>query len=181
MADKYDEIRENVSALLAKAGITYSAEFVPQSKSRNAGGKPSLNWRVTLAATGWAARTLTTDYMQGVGHVPNYNALKGPKDTLFNDGYLRKCAESGRYGNPDGITRMPLPAPHVADVVHSLVLDSDVINYGSFEEWARESGYDEDSRSAEKTYQACMEIALKLRQVLGDELIAKLRTALQDY
>lgn len=169
MADKYDEIRENVSALLAKAGVTYSAEFVPQSKSRNALEKePSLNWRVTL--TGGRVAPWTTDYMQGIGHVPNYNALKGPKTTLFNDGYLR-----------DGITRMPLPAPHVADVAHSLVLDSDVISYGSFEEWAREFGYDEDSRKAERTYQACMAIALKLRQILGDELIAKLRDALEDY
>lgn len=180
MTDKYDEIRENVSALLAKAGVTYSAEFVPQSKSRNATEKePSLNWRVTL--TGVPIAPLTTDYMQGIGHVPNYNALKGPKTTLFNDGYLRNCAESGRYGNPDSITRIPLSAPHAADVVQSLVLDSDVINYGSFEEWAREFGYDEDSRKAEKTYQACRAIALKLRQILGGELIAKLRDALQDY
>lgn len=44
MTDKYDEIRENVSALLAKAGVTYSAEFVPQSKSRNATEKePSID------------------------------------------------------------------------------------------------------------------------------------------
>lgn len=180
MVDKYDEIRENVSALLAKAGVTYSAEFVPQSKSRNATEKePSLNWRVTL--TGGRVAPLTTDYMQGIGHVPNYNALKGPRTTLFNEGYLRSCAERGRYGNPDGITRMPLPAPHVADVVHSLVLDSDVINYGSFEEWASEFGYDSDSRKAERVYQDCMAIALKLRQILGDELIAKLRTALEDY
>lgn len=180
MADKYDDIRENVSALLAKAGVTYAAEFVPQSKSRNALEKePSLNWRVTL--TGAPVAPLTTDYMQGIGHVPNYNALKGPKNTLFNDEYLRSCAERGRYGNPDGITRMPLPVPHVADVVHSLVLDSDVINYGSFEEWASEFGYDSDSRKAERVYQDCMVIALKLRQILGDELIAKLRDVLQDY
>lgn len=131
--------------------------------------------------TGGRVAPLTTDYMQGIGHVPNYNALKGPKTTLFNDEYLRSCAERGRCGNPDGIARMPLPAPHAADVLHSLILDSDVLEYGSFEEWASSLGYDEDSRTAEKIYRACLEIALKLRQLLGDELIAKLRDALQEY
>ena len=68
-----------------------------------------------------------------------------------------------------------------ADVLHSLVSDSDVLNYNSFESWASELGYDLDSRKAEGIYRACLSFSLALRNGLGEQLLADLREAVQDY
>ncbi len=60
-------------------------------------------------------------------------------------------------------------APTTADVLNSLISDSaGYDNASSFEEWADELGYDEDSRKAEAIYRACGEQALQLRELLGD-------------
>jgi hypothetical protein len=71
--------------------------------------------------------------------------------------------------------------PDPLDVVYSLISDSNVLDYGGFEGWAAEYGYDTDSRSAESTYRACLEIALQLRAAIGEAGIASLQTAFQDY
>lgn len=71
--------------------------------------------------------------------------------------------------------------PDVESVIYSLISDSDVLNYGTFEEWAETFGYETDSRSAESTYRACLEIALKLRAAIGESGLETLATAFQDY
>src|SRR5690606_30024160 len=57
----------------------------------------------------------------------------------------------------------------LSDVMNSLFLDADVRHYSSFEEWARDYGYDTDSRSAERTYKACLKNYDDLRGLLGDD------------
>ena len=49
------------------------------------------------------------------------------------------------------------------------------------EGWAADLGYDTDSRSAEQTYRACLEIGLKMRNGLGDAQLRALRGIYQDY
>lgn len=71
--------------------------------------------------------------------------------------------------------------PNPADVMHSLLMDSTVLDSGGFEEWAAELGYDTDSRKAEEIYSACLEIALKVRAGLGESIMAELAEAAQDY
>lgn len=177
-----------LDATIACLGLDYSAYFVPQSQSRNAREKnPSLNWRVTIKNAG---RALTTDYTQGIGHLPeefrrHLQAQKGlgPRGLAQIE---RKVAETGRTGrvlsSPDILTSAkPLPAPLLRDVLYCLVMDAGVIDYATFEEWASEYGYDTDSREAEKTYRACLETALQLRAILGNENMNKLREAFQDY
>ena len=171
------------------AAVTYAAEFVPQSKSRNASEpRPCLNWRVTLAGKG---RTITTDYMQGIGHVPDHQHMRRTIDVA---NYETECAETGKYApgglyikNANGsngarsIGRAKLPPPDLLDVVYCLVSDADVIDCASFEDWAGDYGYDTDSRAAEKTYRECLAIALELRALLGDAALAELRELFSDY
>jgi hypothetical protein len=71
--------------------------------------------------------------------------------------------------------------PNECDVIHSLVADSDCLNYTSFEEWADVCGYSADSRRAESIYQDCLAIALQLRNGLGERAFAELQAACQDY
>lgn len=169
--------------------LDYAAVFVPQSQSRNAGEKnPSLNWRVTLnmKGPGKGREILTCDYMQGIGHAPKYRASRyNSTDQAI---YFRDVAEKGKYTKGETPWEKPsyqwhitpLPAPALADVLHSLLLDADALDFGGFEEWARDLGYDPDSREGERVYRACLETGLKLRAALGDEKMAKLREALRD-
>lgn len=159
--------------------LEYSAEFVPQSKSRNADAKePSLNWRVTLKR---GSLSLVTDYMQGIGHLPKSEKAFNPR-SVDGDKAVRRAAEQGTFARHDGYvtSRNPIPAPELSGVLYCLLLDAEAVDHGSFEDWAGNFGYDTDSRKAEGIYRACLETGLKLRAMLGDETIQRLREALQD-
>jgi hypothetical protein len=188
MSTDKDKLRADVLAALGD--VTYAAEFVPQSKSRNA-TEPgrSLNWRVTLARP--RGRSISTDYMQGIGHIPDHRFMR---TTLDVEAYEFEVCEMGKYA-PGGLyirnangsngakqrVRAALPAPDVLDVLACLLLDSVVLEYATFEEWAPNLGYDPDSRTGERAYRACLEIALALRALLGEPCMTRLRELLQDY
>lgn len=177
--------RERAEACIASLGLTMTAVFVPQSQSRNKGDRtPSLNWRVTIAKAGTSA-TLTTDYMQGIGHLPKYTG----RERLYPHAKMERERDAAEHGKvcatlmPSGhwYGAKPVPPPTIADVLHCLVSDADAIDYATFEEWADCFGYETDSRSGEATYRACLTIALQLRSMVGDAGLAALREAFQDY
>lgn len=178
-------MNDQINATLDKYNLTVESVFIPFSQSRNAGEKsPSLNWRVTLKQNG--RNVLTTDYSAGCAHAPSYK--QSFKRDYINDqmvkaeceygGQARHMGASDWVGVPENKKGTIKPDP--ADVVYSLLMDSEVLDYSSFEEWAGSFGYDEDSRQAEQIYNACMKIALKFRQI-GESAIAELREVFQDY
>jgi len=68
--------------------------------------------------------------------------------------------------------------PTAADVLECLRSDaSSVDSARDFEDWARDLGYDTDSRKAESTYRACLKVAARLRRFLGADAYAELMTA----
>lgn len=178
--------REKILAFAERRALTLDSEFVPWSRSRNAKEKsPSLNWIVTLRRDG--REILRTDYMAGAGHCP-----ADKKKWTDNHGKreaIRIECETGQTAR--GLFTMSKPMarsgaehaikPDLADVLYSLALDSDVLEYGAFDDWALIYGYDPDSRSAEKTWRACVEIALKLRAALGEKGLTELREACDNY
>lgn len=177
---------EQRDAVIAALGLTYSAAFVPLSQSRNkdkvTSRKPSdwsLNWRVSIGKNG---RSIETDYMQGIAHIPGYKHNQRWTQDAF-DG-TKNAVETGKSGTVSsiGLGRVtPIPAPLLRDVLASLVLDASVVDYPDFESWAGDFGYDADSRDAERIYRACLDIGLKLRAMLGDKAMADLRDVFQDY
>lgn len=195
-----DNKHEAIDTYIASLPIAYNAIFIPQSASRNADDKrPSLNWSVTIAPNagkGTFTRQLTTDYMQGIAHAPDY--VQSWNSDGNQNAYYRNVAETGKYNkklkkfstgkidwygsyNHGYAPKLTLPKPLLRDVLYSLVLDSDVIQYATFEDWAAEFGYETDSRKAEKTYTDCLAIALKLRALIGEKAIADLRELFNDY
>lgn len=180
MSTKQDEI----NAVLAKHGLTVESVFVPWSQSRNAGEKqPSLNWRVTLLHNG--KKILTTDYGAGMGHCPSYKSGNPFRMTVDQMAAIKAECERGTAQFVGSLGAMARPGlkkilPDSRDVIYSLLMDSEVIDYPSFEEWARDFGYDEDSRKDEAVYNACMKIALQFRRI-GESVIAELREVYQDY
>lgn len=175
-----------IESVAEQLGITMECKFVPFSQSRNAGEKsPSLNWKVTLRVGG--RDMLTTDYTAGCGHCPAYKAdvkVAGGRNSILRDELIRDECEKGKSIKFQGDyvrTYGPAILPNLADVLHSLASDADVLDHGTFEEWAHSYGYDIDSRKAEGIYRVCLEIALKLRSGLGEQGLATLREAVQDY
>ena len=60
--------------------------------------------------------------------------------------------------------------PELDDVLDCLASDAATVdNARSFEDWAGDLGYDEDSRRAYRTYEAIQRQAGELRQLLGAE------------
>ena len=174
-------------ATIDKLGLTISAKFVPFSQSRNAKEKsPSLNWQVTLLRDG--REVLTTDYSAGCAHAPSYKQTWGRRTSEDQERDSRVAWEC-ENGRPAGqfvnirhrAQNPPTLQPDTEGVIWSLVMDSDVIDAGGFESWASDLGYDPDSRKAEATYRACLEIALKLRAAIGDAGLAALREAFEGY
>ena len=174
-------INDKIGVAIAKHGLTVESEFVPYSRSRKAKEKwLSLNWKVTLKQNG--RKILTTDYSAGYAHAPSYN--KRDYNTVDGRRLVERECETGKAHRIGALGLMPKNndsiKPESRDVIYSLITDSDVINYGSFEEWARDFGYNSDSRKDEKIYQQCLGIALKLNQI-GAEALADLQEAFQDY
>jgi hypothetical protein len=117
---------------------------------------------------------------------------RGLPDSLpkFGDGRIDKWQQAGfanvesetglharlstASGSFAGNSLRPLPAPAMIDVLSSLLMESDVLNYPSFDDWAESFGYDVDSRKAEKMYQDCMRSAVALRCAIGSAAIEKL-------
>lgn len=178
------------AAAIAALGLTVKADFVPFSQSRNKAEKsPSLNWRVTVQRNG--RDLLTTDYSAGIGHCPSYNVKPSPHwnrpDRMWRGELCAFECESGfkargftSWGGFTSDREKPI-LPNPLDVLYSLHMDADVLNYATFEDWAETFGYDADSRSAEQTYRACLEIALKFRAALGEDGLAQLANIFQDY
>ncbi len=194
----------DIKQTLNDLGITVESKFVPWTQSRNfdperhihksPSGKESLrvqegtlNWKVTLKKDG--KEILTTDYSAGIGHLPCYQnwdpKTHGCRLSLHHAEFMEHELQTGKACTPDayagfvGNQKAILPNP--VDVVWSLTLDSTVLDYSTFEDWACDFGYDEDSRKAEQIYKACMEIALKIRNGLGEGTMTKLRELYQDY
>ncbi len=56
--------------------------------------------------------------------------------------------------------------PTAADVVSCMLSDASALGL-SFEEWCSDTGYDSDSRSAERTYHACIASCKQIKALLG--------------
>ncbi len=182
---------------LKTLGITVESEFVPFSQSRNnIGDTPTLNWLVTVKRNG--KHVITTEYSAGCAHCPGYNAKVPSKwdhpDSMFQKEIVRVECEKGieQHLGPHGsfmnkthkVDGRSLPVhiePDPVNVLYCLVLDSDVLDSGGFENWAYDFGYDTDSRKAEAIYKECIETALKMRAGFSESELSLLRETFQDY
>lgn len=183
MSETATTIRANISEALKARGIEFSAVFVPFSQSRNKGeARKSLNWLVTFKR---GTRAYSSDYMQGIGHLPAH--IRNMKDKYAQRKAEEVAAESGRFPKQGFDVHYyitgscpKLPPPDAADVLYCLLSDAAVLDHPNFESWASEYGYEVDSRKAEQTYKACLKSALELRAILTEEDSRALREIVQD-
>ncbi len=179
MSQEFEDMRAAVLAVLAREGITYTAQFVPQSISRHSAEKDkTLNWRITFTRPHPTNRCMSIDYSQGIGHIP---AITGKSYPLEMQLRAREASETGKYQVAADLRRVKsLPVPAVADVVHCLVMES-TNDHNGFEDWAHEYGYDTDSRKAEETYDACRKQTRDAENVFGRAVLTELAKILEQY
>ncbi len=182
--------------------LEYSAKFIPFSRSRNKDNKDkNLNWGITLKK---GNAELTAKYTQGQAHVLNYDVdcispryritlQKRITDKTCENGKVYRYSKSHdsifpvrekdrrvpSFGSLLSIKSQPIPL--LKDIIYSLLTDSEVLEHGSFEEWADCFGYDTDSIKANNIYQACIQTGLRFKQLFTHEEYEQLKISFEDY
>lgn len=169
---RFDPLRDDREFILARLGVAMLVEFVPFSRSRNKAEKTlSLNWNITLQKDG--REVFTTDFMQGVGHLPEYMDRKYGKPGVMSIARYAAIREACQHGHR-------VKPPKLSDVFYCLLSNADAIDYRDFSEWAAEFGYNNDSIKARETYDACLATALALRSAFGEKTLSELRELFAD-
>lgn len=177
-----------MESLAHKNNLTVTWEFIPFARSRNKSEEmKSLNWTFRAARNG--RKILEGYYSAGQAHCPAYAKRpgRGAHINHWKKAVSDEC-ESGLIhrppSHPEGAwikTAEPVPSPRLAELLFSLALDSDVLHYTSFEDWATDMGIDTDSRRGEKAYRECLATALALRNSMGDGDFSELRELAAQY
>jgi hypothetical protein len=110
------------------------------------------------------------------------HAEENPSMRDFEGDHWKVIIEKGSKGNGHRMTTYFSKGtghegrePKLKEVLDCIVSDAvSVENSNSLEDWARDLGYDEDSRKAEKIFKTCLRGAKKLRRLLGTETYKEL-------
>ena len=166
------EIESAVNALLEEAKIIVSATYAGQTKRDDweCDAWRFVFERQTRPNPAKPYASMTQDYYTGLGHrkskkpMPDYIARLKP-------GILMRVEWEKQNVKP--------VAPHVAGVIHSLLLDGGADDM-SFNNWCEDFGCSADSIKAFNTYQECCACARQAREFFGHDLLAQLKTATED-
>lgn len=122
------------------------------------------------------AKEMFSDFFTGTGH---RKLTKAGESSLRRAGKVR-----ARYIESIKARHSVAVAPHVASVLHSLLLDSSS-GEQNFHDWCDDFGYDlgydNDSIKAQGIYNACCETLTKMRGFFTDTERAAMQELLQDY
>lgn len=154
------------SIVLSQFPIGYEIAFVKQPEPQP---PYKVKWKVRIGNQEF-------DYFTGIGHIVNYKDHR----TVDRLSQLETLLRTGKPRPPFGSRDKPLQLsqPKLDDVVYCLLTDSEVLHYACFKDWCDDFGYNPDSISDKKVYDACLSNALKLSSVLD---IEKLRPLFIDY
>lgn len=173
------------SEIMTAAALNVTFEHVPSTYDpRDKESFQGIKWRATLQTP---RGSFSTDYTQGIGHIPKAWGLVSEYGRGFSISQLealRATLAKGRrhiIGNSGHMipTKEPIPTPDPLDVLGCLFSDASATD-STFEDWCGDLGYDTDSRKALATYEACRQTGLDLLRVLGAEHFEQLRDALNE-
>lgn len=159
-------IETAITEYLKTQGITFVAVGGVASKRD---GWDCDAWLCKFSRQG---KEVFTDYYTGIGHrvLTAYGQQEVRRAGKASAGYLERIKAQNSVA----------VAPHVAGVLHSLLLDSSSAEQ-NFHDWCDDFGYDKDSIKAQSTYNACCEILTKMRTFFTGTERQAMQEILQDY
>jgi hypothetical protein len=170
-------IKTQIENIAAQAGVKFSALY--RGEKRKALGEAQTMDEWSCAFTKGDGREAHEEFkfFTGLGlRKPNQSSMaKSSAASLAKVSKRMLAWEHHHKQWPD----MP-QAPHMADVLHSLILDAGAVGQ-SFDSWCDDLGYDADSRKAFNIYEACQRNADKLARIFSAAQREALSEALQDY
>lgn len=180
------QLEEHEARLLLTSDLTLKSTYVPQQvKPCAKWDLPFFKWEVVLTKGSYTV--YDGPCSMGIAHVEGVfpGTLKGYVFSMDMWGAVEELYRSGqtRYRSQLGqltLTRCEARPPDLLSVLWSCLMDSSALDYPTFEDWARDFGYDEDSRKAEKIYRQCLNDAAVLGSTLGLR-VYDLRIAFQNY
>lgn len=173
MSTKSDDIRTQVGEILKTAGMGFSAIYVGQRKR----DEWDCDAWVCPFTDGGASVFETFEFYTGLGLRTKIEDTARGRLTAQ---HLKGSHHNSLAWEAARKEHCKPQAPHAADVLYSLILDSSAVGQ-SFNDWCSDFGYDTDSRKAERIYHACQEGADKLSRVFNAEQRKALQTALEGY
>lgn len=157
-----DVIKETLEAY----GLTLTSTLV---KDEFNGRNGMSVWAVTILSSG---QSFQTEYSMGAAH-RNYRG----KPIKLPSPYKRLSVEE-----LERLKRTVPNKPDLLDVVYCLVSDAQCVAFGqTFEDFAADLGYDEDSRTAERAYNACRDTYFAMIRLVGQSGFEELCELYQDY
>lgn len=111
-------------------------------------------WSFTLTRAG-VKKSINFEYHTGIGH---------------------RIEKKNGWGQTEVCAVKPGPA----GIIYSVLMNKSACNQ-SFADWCSECGYDEDSRKALATYEACQQEYNKLQSMFTAAEIQQLQVLLEDY
>lgn len=149
----------DLATLIDQYDIKIHSDYIPMDGHE----EPRLKWKVRLYRLN--ETVMEVEYTAGMAHAPSYPAACA----------VEECRTGLRAGSTEFKKHRIMP--DARDVIRSVMLDCNALDYGCFEDWARDFGYDTDSRAAEAMYRLCLQRAVMLRASLGKEKFDALQLA----
>lgn len=175
-----------VAEFLKSINVGYSVKWVGVT-GNNANFSNSDQWQITFKKAGKFSESF--DYYTGSGHrIFNSGLSLSPKNKSFTESVKAATglpyavvkeskqdkAVKNVYGQEYAVT------PTQASVLYCLLLDAESGSM-SFDDFCDNFGYDNDSISDFKTYQACMAITKQVQKLFTYSERQQLQELLQDY
>jgi hypothetical protein len=101
------------------------------------------------------------------GTPPWWTPRQGEPERWTGNAWTVELRYQGRTMTVPFFTGSLAGEPTTADVLDCLLSDS--LSPESFSDFCAEFGYDEDSRRAEQTHKACLDMGRRVRQLLGSD------------
>lgn len=165
-------------------GISVTHTFVPFSKSKNKGSKHrNMNYLVAIHVNGQEILS-GLEYSEGLGNYTKLNeAFAKRRLSIADNEIIEEAVETGKIYRPGSVLNIAVKtlSPDINSVLACFFGDASAIDYPDFESWAKDYGYDTDSRKAERIYNHCLSLGLKLRNILGSEKFDIMRDVASQY
>lgn len=155
-----------IEKFIQRHGITLTYALAPSSPHWAGGDGAAAHWRYTLKV---GSREMSGYFTKGSGlriwRQSSWSSLQKPKG--WSKGKRAQLVWNPTKYDRDAYLAWSEPEPPtVAEVLDCLASDASGADQ-SFEDWCSDLGYDTDSRSAERTYNAVRQEMYDLRKLLG--------------